>query len=96
MGKQCWHPAAVPTDRPAAGCVAAGRCTRALDSVMKRRIFLFLLFAALLACVGADGDRHSSRRDAQAGLGPLISTASLRYVLRLPPATRVVAVPAIR
>jgi hypothetical protein len=37
---------------------------------MKRRIFLFLVFAALLACVGADGDRHSAHREVQPGLRP--------------------------
>jgi hypothetical protein len=29
-------------------------------------MFLFLLFAALLACFGADGDRHAARRDVRA------------------------------
>jgi hypothetical protein len=30
---------------------------------MNRRVLLFLLFAALLACFGADGERHAARRD---------------------------------
>jgi hypothetical protein len=29
---------------------------------MNRHMFLFLLFAALLACFGADDDRHAARR----------------------------------
>ena len=36
---------------------------------MNRRVFLFLLFAALLACFGADGDRHAARRDVRADGG---------------------------
>jgi hypothetical protein len=32
-------------------------------------MFLFLLFAALLACFGADGDRHAARRDVRADVG---------------------------
>jgi len=33
---------------------------------MNRRLFLFLLFAAMLACFGADGDRHVARREVRA------------------------------
>ena len=36
---------------------------------MNRHMFLFLLFAALLACFGADGDRHGVRRGVRADVG---------------------------
>jgi hypothetical protein len=32
-------------------------------------MFLFLLFAALLACFGADDDRHAARRYVRANVG---------------------------
>jgi len=36
---------------------------------MNRRLLLFMLFAALLACFGADGDRHAARRGVRADIG---------------------------
>jgi hypothetical protein len=49
---------------------------------MNRNVFLFLVFAALLACFGADGDRHAARRYVRAdgGLRPPAPKTSFRFV----------------